>query len=355
MNKMDSGGAERVVSILANSFVNQDIKVNIIVSENKKSFYELDDRIQYDSMGFPYRDLGFINRVKNNLLEVPNLVNYFRKHNPDIVISFIRNVPTIIASKIAKKKVIISERNNPIYDPPNPVWRILRKVVYPLSNGIVFQSNGAKNYFNENIKKKSVVIPNPIDKKITSISNNNKKDIIVTVGRLSEQKDHKTLLKSFKKTLEKFPNYKLVIYGDGILKNELIEYTKKMGLSDNVKFAGQTNDVFNKIAEAKVFVLSSLYEGYPNALIEAMSVGTAVVSTDCDYGPSEVIEDEVNGFLVNVKDYQDMGEKIQRLISDKELNERFVNNSKLIKNNLSNKRISNKWLSYIKKILTDKK
>lgn len=347
MNKMDSGGAERVVSILANSFAEKEIDTTILVSENKESFYPLVESIKYRTLNLKYENLNFKKRITVNFNEIRGLYKYFKDENPDLVISFIRNIPTIIAARLANVKVIISERNNPIIDPPNRLWRTMRPIVYPFANGIVFQSKGARNYFSQNIIKKSVIIPNPLDKKINEVKIPQKKNQIITVGRLAPQKDHKTLLKACQYVFEKFPNYSLVIYGSGVLEEELREYAENLNISKNVKFAGNTKHVFDKVAESKIFAFSSKYEGYPNSLIEAMAVGTAVVSTNCNFGPSEVIDDGMNGFLVEVGDNKKLADRIIRLIQDDDLNKFFGSQGLKLKQELTVDKISDMWLQFI--------
>lgn len=351
MNKMDSGGAERVVSILANNFADRNLEVTILVTKNKSSFYKLNESINYESLNLNYDNLNTFRRLKVNTLEIVKLREYFNLKSPDIIISFIRNIPTIIAGKLARKRVIISERNNPIVDPPNPLWRKLRPLVYPFADGIVFQTEGARDYFEENIKKDSVIIPNPLDKNIRNVPIMAKKKQIVSVGRLAPQKDHATLIKSFKIVLNKFPDYKLLIYGQGDLLSDLTDLASTLGISDSVIFAGNTSDVFRKVAESKVFAFSSKHEGYPNSLIEAMAVGTAVVSTNCNFGPSEVIENGNNGYLVDVGDYEELAMKIIELINNEQLNMQFSKNGKILKDKLTVNKIADLWLDYINYVL----
>lgn len=354
MNSMDAGGAERVVALLANSFDNRGYKVSLVVTSNKDSFYKLNEGIKYSKLNLTSEKCSLFKRIQTNILEIIRLVKYFRRENPDVVISFIRNVPTIISAKLANKKVIISERNNPYYDPPNKVWRILRKFFYPLADGIVFQTNNVKNYFSKRIRQKSCVIPNPLNENIPQLSSNPRKNIIVNVGRLAKQKDQKTLILAFNIVNKKFPDYKLIIYGEGPLREELNSLIANLGLKNNVLLYGKEKDIYNKIKDAKVFVLSSIYEGYPNALIEAMALGIPVVSTNCDFGPSEIIKNGINGFLVEVGDYQGLANKILTILENEKLSNEFSGNSYKIRQLLSIDEITNKWESYIMSVIIGK-
>lgn len=347
MNTMNAGGAERVVSILANGFSKKDYQVTILVSSNNDSFYSLNPEVKYKKLSHNYisKNNGKINKYIGRL---KSLIQFFKKEKPDIVITFILNIETIIACKIAGIKVIVSERNNPSFDPPYLVLRMLRKLVYPLSNGFVFQTNDVREYFGKGIKQKSIVIPNPLNENLPKKTNDIKRNkTVVSVGRLERQKDHKTLLKAFAIVQRKFPDYKLIIYGEGKLRGELEEKIKSLNMQDSVMLPGKTEDIYNKIINSRVFVFSSLYEGYPNALIEAMALGLPVVSTKCGYGPSEVIKEGYNGFLVPIGNGREMAKKIEYLIENNPEAEQMGRNATELREKLKSDDIINKWLNYI--------
>ncbi|WP_218970597.1 glycosyltransferase family 4 protein [Alkalihalobacterium alkalinitrilicum] len=347
MNTMRAGGAERVVSLLANNLVVKGQDVSIIVTSNDNSFYKLNNKINYCKLGCCSKDLNLFNKLKTNFLEILKLIRVLKREKPDVVITFIRNIPTIIACKVAGIKVIVSERNNPIYDPPNKVWRFLRRIIYPFANGFVFQTDAVKGYFDLNIQKKSVVIPNPVNEELPICNNNKKRKVIVSVGRLSKQKDHATLIKAFGIVRKTFTDYELIIYGEGNLREDLLEMIENLGLKDSVFLPGNAKNLYSEICDASVFVLSSKYEGFPNALIEAMALGLPVISTKCNYGPSEIIKNGENGFLVEVGDYEELAKKINYVIKNKSISEKIGNNAYAIRDKLSTEKIIKKWIDYI--------
>ena len=166
MNQMTSGGAERVVSILANEMIRKNNRVSLVITFEGKVHYDLESEIELIQFNIS-REL---NEIKRNIIEIKKLVSVFKLRKPDVVISFIRNVNCIIAAKIVGIPIIISERNNPIHDPKNKVWRLARKIIYPYATAIVFQTNGAKNYFNRYIRNKGYIIENPLTNYILDFS-----------------------------------------------------------------------------------------------------------------------------------------------------------------------------------------
>jgi glycosyltransferase involved in cell wall biosynthesis len=350
---MRAGGAERVVSVLANSFAENKYRVAIIVSNNEESFYPLDKEVYYEKMNLDFNIKGVIKKIKVNISEISEMIKYLKRERPEVVISFIRNVPTIIACKVTGIKVIISERNNPKHDPPNPVWRVLRRLVYPLANGIVFQTESAKKYFNKIIQNKSHIISNPLNPNLFDIKSRDKENIIVSIGRLVEQKDHETLIKAFSLIKDIFPEFKLYIYGEGKLRRHLEYLISQYGLEKRVYLPGNTENIYYELSGAKLFVFTSIYEGYPNALIESMALGIPVISTNCEFGPSEIIEDGENGFLVSVRNHEELAKKIEYVLNNQELAQKISENAIKIKKELQIKDIFKKWKYVVDKVVED--
>lgn len=347
MNQMTPGGAERVVSILANKMSEREHNVSLVITFDSDISYELNEKINLIKFNIS-RNRG---QVIRNLIEIRNLINTFKKEKPDVIISFIRNVNCIIAAKIVGIPVIISERNNPKYDPKSKLWRILRILIYPYADGIVFQTEGAKSYFSKRIQSKSCIIKNPLSENIPIKESIDLKNKVISVGRLCEQKNQKILIKAFRQFHEKYPEYKLEIYGEGNLREDLEKMTKELGMENYITMPGNTNEVYNKIINSDVFVLSSIYEGYPNVLIEAMSIGMPVISTDCEYGPKEIIRNYENGILVPKMDFEKLAEELCNIVSNKELRAKLGGNAKKIRGSLKVDKIVNEWTEYILKII----
>jgi glycosyltransferase involved in cell wall biosynthesis len=227
-----------------------------------------------------------------------------------------------INSPAMKTKMIISERNDPRHDHISIKSKILRKLLYHRADFFVFQTKQEQQYYSKSIQKRSVIIHNMLKEDLPYRSQINAKKEIVAVGRFLPQKNYPMLLSAVKMVFEKHPQYILKIYGKGPLEKELKMKVTELGINDHVFFEGFHLDVHECMKDADIFVMSSDFEGLPNALMEAMAMGFPVVTTNCPAGgPEELITDGVNGMLVPVGDSQAMAEKINYLIENKEIKE----------------------------------
>lgn len=337
IGSMRRGGAERVISILANEYADNSWEVKIITLLDDSNDYILRESIEV---------INIIKDKKSRILNIYfwliQLRKTFKQFNPDVIVSFIAriNILTLISSLGLNKKIIISERNDPKSDGRSWVVKMATFFLYPLASSIVFQTNWAKSCFPKYIQKKGTIIPNPVYSGVKATEE--KENKIVAVGRLLEQKNHKLLINAFSKVVEKYPDYKLYIYGEGRLRNELRNQIEKLNISDKVLMPGNVLNVHEKIADAKLFILSSDYEGLSNALLEAMVMGLPCISTDCA-GSNEVIEDEENGLLVPIKDVKSLSESIVRLIQDRELANKLGKNAMAYSAKFKSKNVIGEW------------
>lgn len=307
---MSRGGAERVISILANHYSEMGWDVDIAMLLLNKVEYKLNDRIRIVDMTM---------KTQNKLTGAPHWVwsfrNYVKKNDPDVIVSFVAriNVVVLLATLGMKKKIIISERNDPAMDGRSHLLDSVTKLLYKKAKRIVFQTKRAANHFKGAILMNSVIIPNPIT--VECLAQDRTKNKIVAVGRLAEQKNPKMLIEAFSEVVKKYPEYELWIYGDGNLRGKLEARIAEIHLENKIFLPGNIPDVHHKIVDAAMFVLSSNYEGLSNALLEAMMMGIPCISTNCA-GSDEYIEDGVNGLLVPVGDKEKLTTAIERLIED---------------------------------------
>ena len=344
---ISGGGAEKVIATLSNSFVEKNIEVTIIgVSDggNNNSFYTLNDKISYIPLCSTH------NKKVKILKRIFFLRNELARIQPDIVISFLPHVNfyTMVSCKLLKIPYIVSERNDPKRNPKKFIYRIFKYLSFMNADGCVFQNNGAKNYYYSAIREKSVIINNPLSLKYIPTKCANKKEkVVLAVGRLEEQKNYKSLLKAFKLFNEKVNySYKLRIYGNGSLAEELKDFVEHLQITEYVEFVGVAEDWHKKEYNDAMYILSSDYEGMPNSLIEAMALGIPSISTDCPCGsPREIIENGVNGFLVPVNNPITLSEKMAEII--KIPADRFYNATRTILTDYSTEVVSEQWLNYI--------
>ncbi|NMA66488.1 MAG: glycosyltransferase family 4 protein [Clostridiaceae bacterium] len=319
---MAKGGAERVISILANRYADKGWKVDIVMLLDDICEYKINERINL---------ISIIGNARSRIMQLPKWIYGIRKYvldyKPDRIVSFVAriNLITLISCAGLEQKIVISERNDPKKDGRSFLVKYATFLLYPYSQVTVFQTKWAQSCFPITVKKRSVIIPNPIS--VDTLAHVKKQKKIVSVGRLSPQKNHSMLLDAFALVHKDYPDYTLHIYGEGELRNVLTEQINDLLLTDRVFLHGVVSNIHKKIADAEMFVLSSDYEGLSNALLEAMMMGLPCISTDCA-GSNEVIIDGENGLLVPVGNTEKLASAMKKLIENKELAANLGNNAK---------------------------
>lgn len=350
-SSMGKGGAERVISILSNDFVKNN-KVSILINTDKNIAYELDKKINIITLDKKY----YKNNLIRNIYRISQTKKILKKEKPDIIISFLPmpSFRILIANKKTKIPVIISDRNDPKQEYKSKLSNTLMNYLYPKASGFVFQTNEQKEYFKNDIQQRSIIIFNPIKDSFLEtkdISIEEKENVIINVGRLVPQKNQRMLINAFAKVSKKHPQYKLKIFGDGPLKEELQEQINKLNINNKVFLCGIADNIKEELEKAKIFVLSSDYEGMPNSLIEAMAVGCVVISTDCPCGgPRELIQNNENGLLIPIRNDEELIKSMNFVIEHEENAEIMSKNAKNVKEILNTNYILEEWKKYIKEV-----
>ncbi len=317
LGSMTKGGAERVIANLSNELIKKH-EIAIVVTPPDKPMYELNKKIDFCTLDkFNEKNGSFLNR---NFRRIRRLRRIIKNKQPDIIVSLLPE-PTyrlMIAKSFLKIKTIISVRNDPNREYNNFFKKLLVRLLYSKADGFVFQTSDAKQWFSKKIQKKSVIIPNPLNSDFISKPYTGKRDnTIVTVGRLTEQKNHKLLVDAFSEVYKKHKEYTLKIYGDGVLRDDLKKQISSLYLNDHILLMGESNNIKDEIYKAGMFVLSSDFEGMPNALMEAMALGLPCISTNCPIGgPKELITNNNNGLLVDVNDKKQLIEAMNYIIEN---------------------------------------
>ena len=346
---LTNGGAERVVSILSGKMAEQGMNVEILTYYDMPVFYQVHPDVKITCVE---KETGTKSKGKNFLW----VRKYFKEH-ADVLISFLApfNIFALVCNLGTGTPIIVADRNDPTKIPSNTLVRKVRDFLYRFADGIVVQTKKKQSYFSKQVQKKSVVIYNPINlgKKSGSALQTAKHKKIVSVGRLMQQKNQKMLLAAFKNVLEKYPDYQLVIYGEGPMREELEAYAKELGVEKSILLPGNMADVHDRIKGAEIFVLSSDYEGMPNALIEAMCLGLPVISTKVS-GATDLIKDHENGLLTELDNQKELEAAMMELIENPILAEKLAKNAIQLNDSLELSKIMNQWIHFIKKTTVEK-
>lgn len=332
IGSLSSGGAERVITNLSNSLIER-FDILIITFSKSTPFYPLDARINVivcrDSA---VHSTSLFQSLKLNYILTKRIYKILKAEQVHIVIGFITsaNILSTIAAKMYGIPCIISERNNPLVEDVPKLWVILRNYIYPLADRLVLQTQGIKKLYEGKINpNKIIILPNPIALELSELRDDNgdKENLIITVGRLDKNKGHDEIIKAFNAI--DTVNWKLLIIGDGHKKQELITLIDELNLSDKIKIISKVTRIDKYYNKASIFVFNSKTEGFPNALLEAMHFGLPCISSDCDFGPSDLIDDGINGFLVPMNQESILNERLSQLMKNKELRLEFSKKSKI--------------------------
>jgi len=278
---MRGGGTERVISILANCMVKMGYEVTIMMIAESGIEYELDSRIRCVCVSEATNGslFGRLQRIRNMRKEI--------KENADAYVLSMGTVAgmfTVMATLGLKNKVVVSERNDPNVFNGRPIRRveeILRNILYSCAKYVVLQTVDTMDCFPEYLHKKCVVIGNPIPRDIPEPGKCEEREkTILDVGRLIPSKNHQMMIKVFGKFSEKFPEYRLLIFGDGSEKQNLQELINALNLQERVFLKGFSDSIYEELKKGGIYVSTSITEGISNSLIEALAMGIPTVATD---------------------------------------------------------------------------
>ena len=342
---LQAGGAERVISILANRLQEREYEIEIICLRMHKVFYEFNPSVKL-TFAEDYVNGGFLKKMIW-------LRKYIKQQQPSVVIAFMVGVyvVTLLSLIGTKQRIIVSERIDP-RKTSKKIRNILRYMVLPLVQHMVVQTENIKSYFPAFIRKRTSIIFNPVTEAVFETETDDvvKKKRLINVGRLYDQKNQRMLIDAFSKVKEQFPDYELAIFGEGPLQEELQNFINEKGVSNSVKLMGKSSQIIEELKTSEIFCLSSDYEGMSNAMIEAVCLGLPVVTTDIS-GARDVIVDGENGYIVNVNDADGFANAISKILSDKELMQRMERNNLLKANLFKADTIVDSWLELINKMV----
>ena len=350
ISALRKGGAERVMVNLADYLHRNGVRVTLVTQYICEEEYALPAGIpRILSEITPQEETG--SRSGDFLARYRKLRRIFRELAPYCILSFIgkNNIMTLLCTRFTGIPAVVSVRGEPKSEYYNFPMRFLAKTLFACAAGVIVQTGAARDFFPPVIRKKAVILKNPLNPAFVRERRTERPDgRIVSVGRVDANKNHALILRAFARIAPEFPDASLVIYGDGEKRRELIRKAQELGLSDRAQFPGAVSDVAEKIRTASAFVLSSGHEGMPNALIEAMCLGIPSISTDCPCGgPRELIEDGVNGYLIPVGDEEALADRLRRIFSDEEGAERMGKQAALLLEEYRPERVNAEWMDYL--------
>lgn len=347
INVIYGGGAERVMVNLAKYFSENGYDTTLVTSFRSTGEYPLAPTVRRLTLEETEIKQS---RIKRNLSRIKKLRTLCKAEKPDILISFMEepNFRAILATRGLPVKTLVSVRNDPNKEYAGKLGWFVGKVLLPMADGCVFQTSDAQKWFPERLQKKSRIIYNAVKEDFYQVERTPVRGEIVTCGRLTEQKNHKLLINAFAEVQKIYPYATLKIYGEGALREELQDQINTLDLNEKVFLMGATNNVAKALQTADLFVLSSDYEGMPNALMEAMAAGVPCVSTDCPCGgPRELFGNLCVEDLVCCNEPKQLAQTMEKKL---EQNDQSCRQRKRAEQ-FRPEKINYEWIKYINELI----
>lgn len=353
-SSLSYGGAEKMIAFVANGLSRRQHSVCIVnLMEEKEEIQNLAPEINVKRI--LTNNARYIEKVQ----KIKKLRNIILSDKPDIIVAF-KSTPawiTCIATMFLCQNVVFSERGDPYRENLKrwrtyPYWKLINHAA-----GAVFQTDGAKEYFEDGLQSRSIVIPNPIspiaeEKAIDSSEDRS----IVSFGRFeNRQKRYDVMINAFGIFHSTHPQYKLKLYGNGEDEQTIRQWVKEKGLEDAIEFPGYAGTPYKLMKHGNIFLITSDYEGISNAMLEAMAAGFPVISTDSSPGGARmVIKDRENGLLVPVGDAQGIADALALFADDVELRERCAHHAKEVTERYNPQKILDQWEQYLLSVIDRK-
>jgi glycosyltransferase involved in cell wall biosynthesis len=323
---LGAGGTERVVSLLVNDrhARGDDVHIFAFVSDDDTSYFNLPEEVIVHRL--PDHATGPFSRgILKSVKRIFRLRAELRNLRPDVVLSFLTkiNIVCLLSTRWLGIPVLISERNNPDAQPKHFLWKMIEPLILRQAHRLIMQTQAITKKLPMSLRAKAVVIGNPCDRGQTAQSDG-KALRAVAAGRLVDQKGFDTLIEAFACISADVPEWSLTIYGEGPHRKRLQDRIEALDIEDRVSLPGVTAKAGSWVDAAALFVLSSRYEGFPNVLTEAMAAGLPVISTQCDFGPAEIVDDGVSGLLVPVDDVGHLAAALKMLMLDDVMRRRLA-------------------------------
>ena len=340
---LSDGGAERVASLVANHYAQMGHDVLYIAAYSPERVYMLREDITYVYVGG-----DFTNKLSRMFFRSRSIDRELRRFRAEIAVSFIRN-ESVYSTLRKTVPFVYSLRIDPAQVCASKIDRLGCLLAFNGARKVVFQTPDARDFFDERIRKKGLVIPNPLTRNLPVWDAEACEKTVITACRLNEQKNLPMLISGFAQFHTQFPDYTLRIYGHGELLEELKAFAKECGVEACVEFPGYARNIHEIMAHSGIFALTSDYEGLSNSMLEALAIGVPTVCTDCPPGGAKLyIEDGVSGMLIPVGDREELTKRLCRMADDRELCRKMSENARKIREELDVDQVLKQWEDVLK-------
>lgn len=347
------GGAQQVVCTQANAWAAMGYEVTIFTFDppGATDTFELADAVNVVRLNLNYpaeNRLGAIRRFGHS---ISILRRKLMAYAPDVVVSHQgqTNVLCLLACMATKLPVVVVEHAYPDFAPIGRGWMQLRRLLYGRAAKVLVLTKAMQVRFAEMGIKESVVVPNPVQSVSPATESVKKpKPLAVGAGRLVQQKNFSDLIGAFALIAHKVPDWNIEIYGEGDDRAMLEQKIKDAALEGRVSLVGWVDDLDTRLREADIFVLPSLFEGFPMVLCEAMASGLPAVAYDCPSGPADIVRDGVDGHLIPLGNVEEMAAALHRLMQDGAIRHSMSEKAKEVSERFSVEKVMGMWDALLK-------
>ncbi len=328
IHSLNGGGAERVMAGLSSRLQAKGHAVTLItLDDGRCDRHEVDPRVSRRPLAVMRHSRSKLAAIANNFRRIHAVRKAIRDSQPDVVLSFCdaTNVLTLLATQGLGFPVVVSERSDPETQLLAWPWSRLRPMLYRRADDVIVLTQTAADAVAAWCKNPPTIIPSAVDQPppihCQKLDYSEDK-VLLAIGRLEREKGLDRLIEAFAKVASRYPTWRVRIAGEGSCRKQLEQQASELDLSNRIGFDGWIRPIWPAFANADLFVLSSRYEGFPSALLEAMAAGVAVISVDCESGPRAIIRNDVDGLLVE-NNTQAIVEALERCMSDEKLRKRL--------------------------------
>ncbi len=343
---LGDGGAERVVSLLAKHWASTYQVSVVTVGSVERDVYQLPPGVERLALGLLEPSRHPIEASWRSGKRILALRRALDRLQPDVVVSFMTptNVLCLLAAAGRDVAVLVAERSDPRREGLGLPWVGLRRVLYPRAAGVIVQTESVAGWARRFCARVHV-IPNFVEPpaRLASPAADVERKQLLAVGRLSPEKGFDLLISAFARVCPRQPDWSLTIVGEGAERRRLEALVESLGLRSRVDLPGRTSDTAARLADAHAFALPSRYEGFPNALLEAMASGLPVVAFDCPSGPADIITHETNGLLVSEGDVGQFAAALERVMESPSERARLGGNARRVVDTLGPEPVLARW------------